>query len=206
MTLNGDGRTLAVLVGVQQAVLLGGEGCTKQLLDLPEPHDSFIALSPNGQWAATGTWRGNGTCIWDLHSDQQVGKALPGGDACVAFSPDGRWLVNGTENEYCFWEVGTWRPGLRIARTGPVPVGPLAFTTDGKMLAIAHARREVRLIETATRRELATLIAPEPLELRWLCFRPDGEQLAVACANRVLQLWDLRRIRKRLSEMGLDWE
>jgi len=64
----------------------------------------------------------------------------------------------------------------------------------------------VRLIETATGRELATLTAPELHDIHWLCFRPDGEQLAVGCANGILQLWDLRRIRERLAEMGLDWE
>jgi hypothetical protein len=64
----------------------------------------------------------------------------------------------------------------------------------------------VRLIETAAGRELATLAAPEQYPIRCLCFRPDVEQLAAATGSRVLQVWDLRRIRKRLAEMGLDWE
>jgi WD40 repeat protein len=84
--------------------------------------------------------------------------------------------------------------------------GPLAFTSDGKILAIADSLRNVRLIDTETGRELATLAAPEPYPTHWLCFRADGEQLAVACPNGVLRLWDLRRIRERLAEIGLDWE
>jgi WD40 repeat protein len=206
MALAADGRTLAVLVGNRQAVLLGGDRWTERLLDLSAPQVNSIALSPNGRWAATGTWRGKGTRVWDLHTGRQIGEELPGGDAFVAFSPDARWLVNGTETEYRFWEVGSWRPGLRIPRTPPTGAGPLAFSTDGKILAIAHAFREVRLIETVTGRELATLAAPEPHPIRWLCFRPDGEQLAVACEKGVLQLWDLRRIRERLVELGLGWE
>lgn len=206
MALDGEGRTLAVLVGYDQAVLFGNDRWTNRCLERSAPNVSYIALSPNGQWAATGTWRGTGTRIWNLHSGQQIGKELPGGDACVAFSPDGRWLVNGTKDEYRFWEVGSWHPGLGIPRKALVGPGPMAFTADGKILAIAHSSQEVRLIETATGRELATLAAPEPYYIHWLCFRPDGEQLAVACANRVLQLWDLRRVRGRLAEMGLDWE
>jgi serine/threonine protein kinase/WD40 repeat protein len=206
MALDGDGRTLAALIGYRQAALLQGDRWTKRSLDLSVPKAGFIALSPKGRWAAIGTWHGNGTRIWDLHSGKQVGKELPGGDACMAFSPDGQWLVNGTQHEYRFWKVGSWRSGLRIPRTSAAAPGPLAFTTDGKILAIAHSIREVRLIETATGRERATLTAPEPHPIRWLCFRPDGEQLAVACANGVLQLWDLRRIRERFAEMGLDWE
>jgi hypothetical protein len=206
MTLAGDARTLAVLVYLRQVVVLAGDQWTRRLLDLPAPRVNSIALSPNGQWAATGTWRGAGTRLWDLHSGQQIGQELPGGDAFVAFSPDGRWLVNGTQDDYRFWEVGSWRPGLRIPRTPPTGAGPLAFSTDGKILAIAHSYREVRLIETASGRELATLAAPEPHPIRWLCFRPDGEQLAVACEKGILQLWDLRRLRQRLTEIGLDWD
>jgi WD40 repeat protein len=206
ITLDGDGQTLAILVGVHKAVLLRGDDWTKRLSDLSAQDASVIALSPSGQWAAIGTWRGKGTRIWDLHNGQQVGEVLPGGDACVAFSPDGRWVVNGTKDEYRFWEVGSWRPGLRILRSPqPIP-GPLAFTTDGKILAVARSLSEVCLIETTTGRELATLAAPEAFSIRWLCFRPDGEQLAVACANRVLQLWDLRCLHERLAEMGLDWQ
>jgi eukaryotic-like serine/threonine-protein kinase len=206
MALDADGRTLAVLIEDRRTVLLGGDQWTKRLLDLSVPESSSSALSPDGRWVAAGTWHGKGTRIWDLRSGQQVGKELPGGDAFVAFSPDGRWLVNGTKDEYRFWEVGSWRPGLRIARTPQALAGPLAFTTDGKILAIAYSRRDVRLIETATGRELATLIAPVPHHIFWLCFRPDGEQLAVACVKGVLQLWDLRRLRERLAAMGLDWE
>jgi WD40 repeat protein len=206
MALDGERRTLVFLNDDDQVVSLGGDRWSKRLLTLSAPQAAFIALSPNGRWAATGTWHGKGTRVWDLHSGQQIGQELPGGDAHVAFSPDDRWLVNGTRDEYRFWEVGSWRPALRIPRTPPTVEGPLAFTPDGKILAIAHSLREVRLIETATGRELATLSAPEPHPISWLCFRPDGEQLAVACGDRVLQLWDLRRIRERLAEMGLDWE
>jgi WD40 repeat protein len=204
MTLAPDAQTLAVLIHLRQVVVLGGDQWTRPLLDLPAPRVDSIAL--NGQWAATGTWRGAGTRIWDLRKGQQIGKELPGGDAFVAFSPDGRWLVNGTQSDYQFWEVSSWRPGLRISRTPPTGAGPLAFSTDGKILAIAQSFRDVRLIETASGRELATLAAPEPHPIRWLCFRPDGEQLAVACEKGVLQLWHLRRLRQRLTEIGLDWD
>jgi WD40 repeat protein len=105
------------LVGYEKAVLLGGDRWTKRSPDLTAPRVSSIALSPNGQWAATGSWHGNGTRIWDVHSGQQVGEELPGGDACIAFSPDGRWLVNSTQEESRLWEVGSWRSGSRIPRT-----------------------------------------------------------------------------------------
>src|SRR5205823_5961607 len=84
--------------------------------------------------------------------------------------------------------------------------GAVAFSRDGKTLAIAYSSRVVRLIETSSGRELATLTAPHPLGVSWLCFSPDGSGLAAACANHVIQVWDLRWIRQQLANINLDWD
>jgi hypothetical protein len=36
--------------------------------------------------------------------------------------------------------------------------------------------------------------------------QPDGGRLAVACEGRVVQVWDLRSIRRQLAGMNLDWD
>jgi eukaryotic-like serine/threonine-protein kinase len=205
LAISRDGRSLATIRDDTQAVVWDADRPAQPVVLKGPENLAFLALSPDGRWLATSTWHGEGTQVWNVRTRERL-RELASGDAFVVFSPDGRWLVNGTEDEYCFWEVGSWRPGLRIPRNRRAGPGPLAFTTDGKIVAIAHSVRDLRLIETATGRELATLAAPEPYPIRWLCFRPDGEQLAVACAHGVLQLWNLRRIRERLAELGLDWE
>jgi tetratricopeptide (TPR) repeat protein len=53
---------------------------------------------------------------------------------------------------------------------------------------------------------LATLTAPDPRGIEHLRFGPDGSRLAAVCTNRTVRVWDLRRIRGRLAEMGLDWD
>jgi WD40 repeat protein len=64
----------------------------------------------------------------------------------------------------------------------------------------------VQLIDPPTGRPLATLAAPDPQLISWLCFSPDGGRLAVACEGRVVQVWDLRSIRRKLAAMNLDWD
>jgi WD40 repeat protein len=125
--------------------------------------------------------------------------------AKVLFSPDGKWLLTSTDQEYQFWEAGTWQPGRRIAREDAGLFGPLAFSPDGTILAVACSRYAIQLIEVATCRPLARLEPPALQHLAWLCFGPDGTQLVATSENHTIQLWDLRAIRARLATMNLDW-
>src|SRR5262249_19613761 len=129
----------------------------------------------------------------------------PDGDAYVAFSPDGRWLVTGTSREFRFWQAGTWRPGLRLARAHVSARGPLAFSRDGSLLAVTSPSL-VRLIDPSSGRELATLTPPGPMTFSWLRFSPDGGRLAAATEDHAIRLWDLGAVRRQLAAMGLDWE
>jgi WD40 repeat protein len=83
--------------------------------------------------------------------------------------------------------------------------GRVAFSPDGRLLAVVHARRLVKLLDAATFRELATLTAASPQQITWLCFRPDGSQLAVATAHRQVHLWEIHGIRRQLAALRLDW-
>jgi WD40 repeat protein len=125
----------------------------------------------------------------------------------VAFSPDGQWLVTSEQDRYRFWQVGSWTPGrvIRRDRSEPTP-GPLAFSRDSRMLAVARSAWTVQLIDPATGQEIATLSAPDPQHINALCFSRDAGQLAVAANNNTIQLWDLRLIRQQLKEMNLDWD
>jgi hypothetical protein len=125
------------------------------------------------------------------------------------FSPDGRWLVASRINDdYRIWRVGHWEEEpLTLPREGSGFFGgPLGFTRDGRLLAIARTPLEIQLIDLATFEEVARLLAPDAHHIDCLRFSPDGSQLAASTDGRVIQLWDLRAIREQLREMGLDWD
>jgi WD40 repeat protein len=149
--------------------------------------------------------------IWDVSRGARVGP-LPhkGGYEMAAFSPDGRWLVTSTRGEFRFWEVGTWELKHRLPRHPGAIRGPVAFTSDGRLMALAHARHLIHLIDlrdAASPKHLATLELPPGLnDIAGLSLSPDGTRLAVDTEANLLCLWDLRRIREELASLDLDWD
>jgi WD40 repeat protein/tetratricopeptide (TPR) repeat protein len=160
------------------------------------------AISPNNRWVVTCSWWPDGHAsavrIWDRASGQCVHNLPLQGTTVAAFSPDGRWLA--TDNGSCRrWEVGTWRERARFNSRLP------AFTSDGRLLAVADAVGEVRLVEPDGR-EVLRLSGPEATWYDPVAFSTDGTRLlALPRHRRTLYVWDLRQIRERVRELGLPW-
>ena len=200
------GRLLATDWGNDQAVLIATAQPRQPAVLMPHFHINHVALSPDGRWAATGTWKGSGVKIWDT-ARGSLAKEWPSGEASVGFSPDGRWFVTCHGDAYRFYHVGSWQPGPVIPHGSTTSRGPMAFRPDSRVMAIVKSvmhQPVVQLIDPTTGEEIAILQAPDanPIISR-LCFSPDGRQLAAATESHRIQLWDLHKIRERLVTMGL---
>ena len=165
------------------------------------------AISPDGRWVATGnhtSTRGAGATVWNAQTGEVIKDLTVPGLCGVGFSPDGRWLVT-SGGGYRLWTVGTWEESSRL--TEPDLNGAIAFSPDGKLLALAGHARQVLLFDPETGSEIARLTAPEQTRVNPQCFSPDGTQL-LAFGNDVgaIYIWDLRAIRSQLKDMGLDWD
>jgi serine/threonine protein kinase/WD40 repeat protein len=192
-------------------VPLGGPGGARRL----GSHDrvTWVALSPDGRWAVSVASTGDDPsfCLWDVSRGALVGPLPHEGDYKVAaFSPDGRWLVTSSRGEFRFWEVGTWELKLCLSRHPLGLRGPVAFSRDGRLMALPHARHLIHLIDlrdVATPKHLATLELPPGLrDIAGLSLSPDGTRLAADTEANLLCLWDLRRLREGLAALDLDWE
>ena len=206
-SLSRDGRTLAVADRAHGQVLVLDLESKKVLLRGVHPGANWVTLSADGGWAASSTWGGgdDNVRVWNLKKSQAEAN-LEGADHQAVFSPDSQWLITGAAEGYRFWQVDSWKAGLLLR---PDPEGTfmntLAFSPDGKMAAHLPARGIVRLVDPVNGRELATLQPPNKEIIASLTFSADGSQLAAACQTHVVQVWDLRLIRRQLKEMNLDW-
>jgi len=210
LSLDADGRRLAVALDSGLCVVRDLESAAETVLARREPGLSRIALSGDGRWLATGTWgRGAGHAkVWNARTGALVKELRFPGErsADVVFSPDGRWLVAGRGTDYRFLRVGSWELGHRVERAVPATNlrGVIAFTRDGRVAAIAHSPTLVKLLEARSGEEILTLEAPEPRLLTSLAFNADGSVLVASTAHRAIQVWDLRYLRQRLEALDLD--
>ncbi len=202
-------QRLAVVDVGQKGIVLDLKNPARQPQFLIHDRVAYIALSPDGRWAATGTFKGADVKIWDLSQTGQPSSVhtIACGWTDVKFSPDGRWLIVSDGGELRFFQVGSWEldPAMSTRMHGR---GALVFAPDSSLLAVSTtAAKHVELIAADTGRELATLTPQDSQTfIGPQCFSPDAGRLAASTSAGAIQLWDLRAVRRQLADMGLDWD
>ena len=172
----------------------------------PHPDIDTTAISADGRWVATSTWHGS-SGNEGLGCRDRSAREGPGRDRrryCLQprWSPAGRRL----RSRLSFLEDRHVAARLAAAPRSRFELRTVAFSADGRTLAIAHSNKLVRLLDAATGRFLVDLTAPDQRVITWMCFSPDESRLVVGGGNHLIHVWDLRRIRRQLADMGLDWK
>ncbi len=161
----------------------------------------YIDVSPDGTWVATGSHFGTKVKISKARTGELVHELPVEESSDVRFSPDGRWLA--TTGGGRLWAVDSWREGPHLGRC----TGMLAFSPDGKLVAVETGHGVVRLVDPDTGREYARLVDPNQDRAGCICFSPDGAQLVLTNGDSdSIHVWDLRLMREQLAKMGLDWD
>jgi WD40 repeat protein len=170
-----------------------------------------VAISPDGTILAGGN--GDGTVrLWNVATHQPIGQPLTstsvltstGVVETVAFSPDGTILASGSyDGTVRLWDVATHQQiGLltvhpKVAthqQTGPAShpqvVSSVAFSPDGKTLAIAIFGGTVWLWNLATHQQIGhPLTSNSPVVS--IAFSKDGKTLASGSYDGTMRLWNL---------------
>src|SRR5207244_987359 len=124
-----------------------------------------LAVSPDGQWLASGGWREAGIQIWNLPERRFERLLVPGeggGDLhfWVAFAPDGRLVCTTATEEkmghYTF-RVDSWKRELIAYTPDLIRPGAPVYSRDGALMACCVSPRQIRLSEATTFRPVAHL-------------------------------------------------
>ena len=180
---------------------------TKTLRLEGHPGAESVALTSDGLWAATGTWKGTGVFVYEASTGRLVRRLPVKGSAFVAFSPDDNWLATADMTEFRLWKTGTWEP---VSRTIPgdhvSEINPLIFSPDGKLVAVVRTPYEIQILKVPGCEVVATLRAPSLATISSIRFSPDGAKLAALEHGGQIDIWDFRIIRDELKKLNLDWE
>jgi WD40 repeat protein len=159
---------------------------------------AVTAESPGGQTNGTAyAWdvaTGKSLCQVELVHNQQL---------CLALSPDGTILATSgmsmnrspggaRDPELAFtiqlWDTGTGKE-LRRLRTQDPNVRRIAFSPDGKTLAVIAALGELAFLDVATGKELDRLAGQRGMAAS-LSFSRDGRLLAAVSHQGGIALWE----------------
>ena len=179
--------------------------CCRSLKDLSHEQDRFVSELIS---AANVSASGLGIRVSSTQSDADAVLLLPEKRVHSAvFSPDGKRFVVDTRTELVFFNIGSWDISHRTRweRHGVASnyrIG-LSFTTDGGLLAVSRPTYEIKLVDPATGRVLATL--PSDVPAANVCFPGGGDHLLCSGTDLTVQAWDLALVRKQLAAVGLDW-
>jgi WD40 repeat protein/serine/threonine protein kinase len=133
--------------------------------------------------------------VWDRETGSVVLAPRDGRnfDLAVDFSPDGRQLALARKTEVVLQSLAPAAGGSREIRLPDRPrAWALAFSPDGKTLAVRGGDRQVFVLDTDTDEVTNTLRAEDRID-DWadLVFSPSG-QLLSGCEGSRLAVWDVK--------------
>jgi serine/threonine protein kinase/WD40 repeat protein len=208
MVKGSDDLTIAVVGETTgQCIILDLTTEKVNAAEMPQETVAFVAVSPDGGWLATSAWHSSRIHFWDARGGTLVKEWDAGSGSRVFFTPDNRELIVASGGDFTFHDVGTLEVTRKLPREIGLFPGIVAFTADGKLMALEMAPGIIHLKETASGRTVAQLEDLPGHQSTWLAFTPDGTQLVVASKYAdTIHRWDLRAIRARLQSMKLDWD
>ena len=159
-----------------------------------------VAFSDDGRLVADADVSGKIRII-DINNKREVRSLIGHGNPCpIAFRPGGNVLAFWGANDSADVTDVTTGEVLRVFPYRTPDLQSLAFSPDGKLLAIA-AGREIKLWDVTTGRVLSTL-AGHAATVKSLAFSPDGASVASGSEDKDVKLWDVATGRELFTLTG----
>ncbi|MBY0523973.1 MAG: serine/threonine protein kinase [Gemmataceae bacterium] len=162
-----------------------------------------VAVSPNGQFAASGD--GLGIYLWEMSSGRMLHWLKGHGQAVhsVVFAPDSTTLVSGSADKTVkLWQVSN---GQLLHTFGGIgdQVHCVAFAPDGQSIAAGSQDKTVRVWDVLTKKDRMTG-REHKNSVHAVAFAPDSQTVASGSLDGTIKLWDVaaKKSRQSLAHKG----
>jgi WD40 repeat protein/serine/threonine protein kinase len=174
-----------------------------EVFKLPAPgRPEFFAVAfspPDGRYLVTGRGNNGSVDVWDANDGRWI-RSLGAHNSPVrgvTFSPDGRRLAtvsaNGEVNLWDSTQLGEKHKPQELLHTfhahSPGVGLTVAFSPDGKHLAMSDKEYTVKVCDVETRKELVVLRGHNG-DVHTVAFRPGGKWIASAGEDSTVKVWD----------------
>ncbi|MEB3830133.1 WD40 repeat domain-containing protein [Phormidium sp. CCY1219] len=173
------------------------DGQLRKSLSLPDAPVNAIAISPQGQFFASGH-RDDTIKLWHLPKGTLSGTLHAHADAVysVAIGPDGGTLASGSgDRNIHIWQIPEnstlpQQPQLTLEGHTDV-VYSLAISPDGNTLASGSGDGSIKLWDLRTGFAIATLNSEStsPPAVMSVAFSPDSHTLAAGSSDGEIKIW-----------------
>jgi WD40 repeat protein/serine/threonine protein kinase/tetratricopeptide (TPR) repeat protein len=184
-----------------------------------------LTFSPDGKYLVAGSGAKHYTTrkstpsplmVWEVATRRLVHILHGHMGYCISldFSRDGSLLASGSrDGTAILWSTKTWKATRTLQnpdraeefddeppdqQAGPMFVEDVAFSPDGKTLAMASYSGSVQLWDVSTGKLLDTLKGHSSA-VRAVVFSPDGRTLASASSDQTVRLWNVQTRRELMQ-------
>jgi len=201
LALAWNGGPIMASLGIDRKILLWTvkEGTIAQSIAGPAILRT-LAMSPDGKLLAGG---GEDPAIhlWELPAAKPGAKLTDHQDwvIALAFSPDSKLLASADyHGKVVLWDVSD---GKKVRSLTPMPTPPpkeppdpvpaeaLAFSPDGKTLAVGSANGNLQMVNVADGK-LIRAMPGHTSAITGIAFHPSGNLMVSASKDRTLRLWN----------------
>jgi WD40 repeat protein len=128
--------------------------------------------------------------LWDAATGRLLPTLSESFDlGTIVFHPNNPWLARSVAADIFILDITSGQERLRL-RGHTETIMSMAFSPDGRRLASAAHDGTVKLWETATGREILTLLHGRGDRITGVSFSPDGRQLVSTGMSGAIKVWD----------------
>ena len=195
-----DGKTIGVGQGGTIVLLNANTGDVLQGLPAHKGGIHSLIFSLDGSTAVSSSWDGT-TRVWNVETLSFITIEGHFNFERIALSPNGKTVATVTEDNIFLWDTlnGQFNKVLDVGRRG----GPLAYSPDGKTLAIEtwEDGRQIHLLNARTGKSKRSL-RWEGDGVRSIVFSPDSKTLASGSwGDGIIRVWNAKngKLQHKLS-------